>query len=343
MTILSLNQKKRQIELNAFELKNELVFSFFDKLPSSKRDDQLLKAIHIGVVALMEDRISSFLARTSNDLGVELESLKLIYDMQQEVFFKTAQKGIDAEQTIASHLSDLFAGKGLADTVTLTGNASGSIAKNKTGDIVCDVDGDTARRIVIECKFDKSIKLGGFDKIDIANRRSDTIFGQLLESEVNRNAKSAIVVLDVSVVDALVLKEVGDVRYYDPLGFVVIVDSQRGDFSNLTIAYTLARDMVLKSVAPSFEAELLNAIVEKILADTRKNLSVKKMVLSNIANNKKILETLERNFLSMEFNIKFLANFLEKGTLDKEEILDFYTSEEIRSHFKIHQNEIKVI
>ena len=61
MAILSLNQKKRQVELDAFELKNELVFSYFDKLPSSERDAQLLKAIHIGTVALMEDRISSFL------------------------------------------------------------------------------------------------------------------------------------------------------------------------------------------------------------------------------------------------------------------------------------------
>lgn len=343
MAILSLNQKKRQIELGAFELKNELVFSFFDKLPSSERDARLLKAIHIGTVALMEDRISSFLSRTSNELGVELESLKLIYDMQQEVFFKSAQKGIDAERSTANHLSDVIERKTLEDTVTLTGNAAGTIDRNKTGDIVCDVNGDMDKRIVIECKFDKSIKLGGFDKIDIANRRSDTIFGQLLESEVNRNAKAAIVVLDVSVVDAVVLREVGNVRYYDPLGFVVIVDSQRGDFRNLTIAYMLARDMVLKSQAPSFDAELLNAIMRKILFDTHKNLGVKNMVLSNISNNRKILETLERNFLSMEFNIKFLAKFLDKGTLDKSEILEFYTSEEIRTHFKVHQNDVKTI
>lgn len=343
MAILSLNQKKRQIELDAFELKNELVFSFFDKLPSSERDARLLKAIHIGTVALMEDRISSFLSRTSSELGVELESLKLIYDMQQEVFFKSAQKGLDAERSTVNHLSEFFELKSLDDTVALTGNSAGAIDKNKTGDIVCEVNGNATKRIVIECKFDKSIKLGGFDKIDIANRRSDTIFGQLLESEVNREAKAAIIVLDVSVVDAVVLREVGNVRYYDPLGFVVLVDSQRGDFSNLNIAYMLARDMVTKSEASSFDAELLNAIVEKILADTNKNLSIKKMILSNITNNKKILETLERNFLSMEFNIKFLANFLEKGTLDKSEILEFYTSEEIRSHFKIHQNEIKAI
>lgn len=300
-----------------------------------------MKALHIGVVALMEDRISAFLTRTSNELGVELESLKLIYDMQQEVFFKTSQKGIQAEKMTASHLSELFESKNLADTVTLTGNTTGALERNKTGDIVCDIDGDTGSRIVVECKFDKSIRLGSFDKIDISKRKSDTIFGQFLEADVNRNAKAAIVVLDISVVDSLVLKEVGSVRYYEPLGFVAIVDSQRGDFTNLTIAYLLARDMILRTKTKSFDAEILNAIVTKILADTRRNLDVKKAILANIQSNKSILEMLERNHLSMEFNMKFLAKFLEQGTLDKSELLDFYTSEEIRHQFKVIQNDIK--
>ena len=327
MPILSLNQKKRQIELSVFELKNELAFSYFDKLPAAKRDEQLLKAFHIGVVALMEDRISAFLARTSNELGTELESLKLIYDMQNEVFFKSAQKGVDAERMAANHLSDLFESKGLGDTVALTGNASGKLDKNKTGDIVCDVDGNTDQRIVIECKFDKSIRLGEFSKISILNRKSDTIFGQLIESEVNRDARASIIVLDVSVVDAGVLREIQNVKYYEPMGFVVVVDSQRGDLSNLSIAYMLARDLVLKDKPSTYDAELLNAIVSKILADTERNLDVKKAILSNIKNNKNILEMLEKNFLSMEFNLKYLSTFLEKGTLSKSELLEFYSSD----------------
>jgi len=343
MPILSLNQKKRQIELSEFELKNELVFAYFDKLPAAKRDEQLLKAIHIGVVALMEDRISAFFARTSNELGTELESLKLIYDMQNEVFFKSAQKGIDAERMTANHLSDLFESKGLGDTVALTGNASGAIDKNKTGDIVCDVDGKTDQRIVIECKFDKSIRLGEFNKISILNRKSDTIFGQLIESEVNREARASIIVLDASVVDAGVLREVQNVKYYEPIGFVVVVDSQRGDLSNLSIAYMLARDIVLKEKPSSYDAELLNALVSKILADTRRNLDVKKAILSNIKNNKNILEILEKNFLSMEFNLKYLSTFLEQGTLSKSELLEFYSSDVIRDQFKLIQNDIKSI
>lgn len=343
MSIISLNQKKKQLELKAFEFQNELAFNYFDKLPSAERDKYLLKALHIGIVALMEDRIAAFLSKTSNELGTELESLKLIYDMQQEVFFKTAQKGADAERTIANFLSNLFESKGLEDSVALTGNASGALEKNKTGDIVCDINGDFGKRIVVECKFDKSIRLGEFDKTNISNRKSDTIFSQLIESDVNREAKMAIVVLDVSVVDSVVLREVGNVRYYEPLGFIAIVDSQRGDFSNLSIAYMLARDMILKSSPKSFDGELLNAIVSKILADVTRNLSIKKAILSNIQNNKNILETLENNFLSMEFNLKYLSMFLKKGSLDKSELLEFYTADEIRDRFKVIQGEIKNI
>ena len=200
MAIVKLNQKNRRVELSSFELGNELVFEFFDNLQVSERDEKLLNAIHIGVVALAEDRIASFLSKTSNELGVELESLKLIYDMQYETFFKSTQKGLDAERVISNFLSDFFKERNLQDSVALTGNASGELDKNKTGDIVCDVLGKSQNRIVIECKFDKSIRLGELEKVDISKRKSDTIIGQLIESEVNRNAKMSIVVLDASVI-----------------------------------------------------------------------------------------------------------------------------------------------
>ena len=78
MSIIKLNQKNRRVELSSFELNNELVFEFFDNLRASERDEKLLSVIHIGVVAFMEDRIASFLSKTSNELGVELE-LSLIH------------------------------------------------------------------------------------------------------------------------------------------------------------------------------------------------------------------------------------------------------------------------
>jgi hypothetical protein len=77
MPIISINQKLTRLEMSSFEIENQIVFNYFDNLPASERDEKLLRAIYIGVLALMEDRISAFLAKTNNELGAELESLHL--------------------------------------------------------------------------------------------------------------------------------------------------------------------------------------------------------------------------------------------------------------------------
>ena len=74
------------VEIQDFEIENEIVFRYFDRLPSIERNDKFFRAIYIGVLALMEDRLSSFLSKTTNELGTELESLKIIFDMKKELF-----------------------------------------------------------------------------------------------------------------------------------------------------------------------------------------------------------------------------------------------------------------
>src|SRR5690554_7138348 len=101
---LSINQKLKRIEISSFELDNEIVFNYFDNLPAAERDEKLVRAIYIGVLALMEDRISAFLSKTSNELGTELESLKMIFEMKKELFYKSTIKGTLAEDEIAEFL-----------------------------------------------------------------------------------------------------------------------------------------------------------------------------------------------------------------------------------------------
>ena len=79
MSTIKINKQLNRVEVKEFEIDNSIVFNYFDNLPISERDDKLLRAIYIGVLALMEDRISSFLSKTSNELGTELESLKMIF------------------------------------------------------------------------------------------------------------------------------------------------------------------------------------------------------------------------------------------------------------------------
>src|SRR5665811_337647 len=135
MANIKINQKLKRVEIQKFELDNDIVFNYFDNLPSNERDDKLIRALYIGVLALMEDRISAFLSKTSNELGTELESLKMIFEMKKELFYKTTMKGMMAEEDIAEFLNEYFKEKKLKDIASLTGNEAGNLHRNKTGDI----------------------------------------------------------------------------------------------------------------------------------------------------------------------------------------------------------------
>ena len=116
---MRLDHKLSRVQIDGFEISDELVFKYFDSLPESEREPALMRAIRIGVLAQMEDRFSSFLAKTSDDLGVQLENLKLLFDMKQEVFHKTAIKGVAAENDILEFLEGYIEQKGYGDIVSL--------------------------------------------------------------------------------------------------------------------------------------------------------------------------------------------------------------------------------
>jgi hypothetical protein len=338
--IIKINQQLRRIEIKEFEIENQIVFNFFDNLSAGERDEKLLKAIYIGVLALMEDRISSFLSKTSNELGTELESLKMIFEMKKELFYKSTIKGVLAEDEIAEFLNQYFSVKRLKDRAFLTGNTAGNIAKNKTGDIICEVNGIPELKIAIECKFDKSIRFGDIENKDIFIRKSDTAWSQLLEAQANRDSKVSLIVFDISMVDNSILKNFENVGYIPGVGFIAIINSQKGDYSNLAIAYMLARDIALNAKEIELDKDVLAMIVNRIIKDINEVLTIKSLVLNNIDNNKAILKQLEKSILLMEFNQEYLKRFLSQGTLTKKDLLDFYMGEDIKDKYRLIEKEI---
>ncbi|MFC1727140.1 hypothetical protein ACFL0Y_01330 [Patescibacteria group bacterium] len=331
--IVNLDQKLKRVKISEFELKNPVVFEYFNKLSSDDRDDNLKKALYIGVLALMEDRLSAFLAKTQNELGTELESLKMIFDMKQEIFYKTAVKGMAAEDEVADFLNDYFDKKEMSDKAQTTGTIQGNIAGNKTGDVICFVEGDEGKKIVIEVKFDKSLKLGEIKDKDIFTKTKDTAWSQIIEAQVNRDARVSMIVFDSSLVDGSILKYTENIGFIKGVGFVVIVNSQKGDYSNLVIAYHLARDIVLSKKKFDYKSDILTMLLNRIIKDIEETLKVKKLVESNISNNQEILKQLEKSLLMMEFNHNYLHKFLNDGKLSKKDLLDFYNGEEIKEKF----------
>lgn len=340
MNTIKLNQQLKRLEIESFEIENQIVFNYFDKIPANERDEKLLRAIYIGVLALMEDRISTFLSKTSNELGTELESLKILFEMKKELFYKSTVKGILAEDEIAEFLNQHFADKRLKDRAYLTGNVAGSLPKNKTGDIICEVNGTPDLKIAIECKFDKSVRMGDIENKDIFTRKTDTAWSQLIETQANRDSKVSLIVFDVSLVDISVLKIFENVGYIPAVGFIAIVNSQKGDYNNLAIAYMLARDIALNAKEIEIDKEMLLLIVNRIIKDINEIISIRSLVLNNIENNKAILKQLEKSVLLMEFNQEYLRRFLSNGKLTKSDLLDFYTGEDIRAKYRLIEKDI---
>ncbi len=339
---MRINQKLSRVEIDSFEISDELVFQFFNSLPETEREVALLRAIRIGVLAIKEDRFSSFLSKTTDELGVQLENLKLLFDMKQEVFHKTAIKGIAAENDILEFLEEYINQRGFGDVVALTGTSKGLLKNNKTGDIIAYVGGENAgRKIAIECKFDKSVKLGNVDSTDISARKYDTAWSQLLEASVNRDANASIIVFDRTLADASIQRAVDGVIYINDIGFVCIIDYEASDYRNLAIAYNLARALALRTDGKTVDAEFVNMLILRILKDIKDVQDIRGLVQSNITNNQKILKNIEKSLMSIEFTQQYLAKYLQDGYLSKSDLLEFYQREEIRDKYKQISAEIE--
>lgn len=144
-----------------------------------------------------------------------------------------------------------------------------------------------------------------------------------------------MIVFDRSIVDNSILKLTESVAFIQGIGFIAVIDSQKGDYSNLIIAYNLARDIVLNAKKIDFDDKTLTIIIKRIIKDIDIFFSIKQLVEANISNNQEILSKLEKALLCMEFNQKYLEKFLKDGKLNDKDLLNFYNGEEIKEKYSM--------
>ncbi len=185
--------------------------------------------------------------------------------------------------------------------------------------------------------------MGDIESKDLFTRKADTAWSQLLEAEVNRSAKASIIVFDISLVDTSVLRHFEHVGYINSIGFVAIINSQTGDYSNLAIAYMLARDIALNARIIEFDKDLLFILVNRTIRDINEMLTVKTLVYNNIENNRSILKQMEKSILLMDFNQQYLKKFLDQGTLTKEDLLAYYQGDDLRDKYRLIEKDIDSI
>ena len=46
MATIKLNQQLKRVEIDKFEIENQIVFNYFDKLPAKERDEKLYRALY---------------------------------------------------------------------------------------------------------------------------------------------------------------------------------------------------------------------------------------------------------------------------------------------------------
>ena len=186
------------------------------------------------------------------------------------------------------------------------------------------------------------MKLGDIKNYEVFNKtKQDTAWGQLIEADYNRGSNCSIIVFDRALSDSSISNLTDNVAYIPQVGFVVIIDSQAGDYTNLAIAYMLARDIALHAKQVQYDKDLLAIIITRIVKDITEIQKIKSLVENNIKNNKSILAMLEKSMLMVQFNEKYLTKFLNEGTLTKEDLKDFYLGGNMSEEYKLIEKDIE--
>ena len=307
-------------------LNNQLIYEYFSKLPLEEREEAFFKALYIGTLALVEDRLAEFLAKTKSELGAQLEYLKIIFEIKKEIFYKTTVKGRMVEQQVLEALNNYFVDKGWKDYAILVGETEGKFKDNKTGDILCFVDGEGDYKVIVEVKATKSLTLGDLGKRKLTKSTND-IWGQLIEARANREAKMSIIAIEKNLLNSNLVKELDIVHFIPNIGFVALIDTQRGDYMGIIIAYKIARSFILGDFPYFEDRKLLTKIAEKFIKEANDLLKIRGMIEDNIKNNKRILNKIEESLKDIEITRDYLKKLLEKRELTTDELYNFLKGE----------------
>jgi hypothetical protein len=251
-----------------FVIEDQGLYEFFKRYPAREYDIYFERALRLGAYALEEERIAAFLGRAESELDAGLERLKTIYKMVH-LKEKSTGKGTVAEIELSDILQKYIDDMHWNDQVAATGNKVGAIPRRKVGDLVVRINGGELS-VVIESKMDASIPEGDPTSLDERAKRSGnaekSAYGQNLTALVNRGSQVAISVFDKEFASASI-RNLQPITFRPELpGFVVKIDRARGDYANVCLAYSMAREMALLGVQ-RIHGDHLNLIVKRMVRD----------------------------------------------------------------------------
>ena len=332
------------LQITDISIENPLVAEYLESLPASEREQAVVDAIGLGVMAAKKGELKHFLDQTEGELGRHFASLKALYELR-EMRFQTSGKGGDAEEQVVAVLNNFTEKAGFPDdNVRDLSRVAGAIPRNKTGDVLVEVDADPSKCIAIEVKLDKGVKLGEIlDRDPVA--KTDTAVGQLIETAANRSTAVNIIIFDEDSADTTVSQQcVEGVRYLAGIGFIVIVSTRRNDFRTLALVYLLARDLVLAEPKQAIaDHHVLEKIVERLVQVLTDYTSTRKDAEAIIKSAQKIISQSEKTLRLVENTRDYLKKYLETGELTQQQMLEFYQAAGVSELLKDFDKDIRSI
>lgn len=351
---IQVDKKNGTVNFPEFDSDDALVYDLFDSLGSDKYAETFRAMLHIGALAMMEDRISHLINSTEKEIFPQLERFKLHFERRKTQFEETAQKKGDiAEDDIVDVLNQYASDNKWTDNIVksgaIKGNLSSAKGPNKTGDVLATIEftandsttGLDTTTVGIEVKFEKSFTIGDPEEFSVETgkamdkgfKASDkkTAWSQLLETKANRDSPFSIIVFDDKLVSPKLRNEIGDVSYLPGIpGFMVIIDSQSGNFSNLLVTYKIAREMAIHHTRGNLDVDagVIELIAKRIihyLGDAEKvSKKVKAHADAAIKMNKEVQQLLQHAISHAEYTEEFLQRYLTNKKLTAVDYAEFY-------------------
>jgi len=346
---ISVAHEDKLVKFSEFSSDDPLVYELFSKLPSNEYEDSFNAMLHIGALALMEDRIAHLIDSAEKEIYPQLERFKLMFTRSKAEFTQTShKKGEKAEVRIVDLLDDFVSSNGWSDEIEQSGKTKGKLDKNKVGDVLATIEftpndgGPTEHTVIgIEVKFDKKVALGDPTKMNVETGDSKhkgfdastqkTAWSQLLETKANRESPFSIMVFDANLLSPDMKKSVKDVAYLPGIpGFVVVIDSQAGDYSNLKLVYKIARDMAIHHERGELkvDAEVIELIVKRLLHYLGDAKKISEKILSHteatVKMNTEVQKLLVHAVQHAEYSEAFLKRYLTTKKLTSIDFAEFY-------------------
>ncbi|MDE0954355.1 MAG: hypothetical protein OR994_06740 [Candidatus Poseidoniales archaeon] len=346
---ISVDHENKKVNFPEFTTGDPLVHELFSKLAKDKYNESFDAMLHIGALALMEDRVAHLIDSAEKEIYPQLERFKLMFTREQAEFTQTAQKkGEKAEVDIVDLLDEFVSSNGWNDEVLQSGKIKGNLDGNKVGDVLATIEftpsdgGPTEHTVIgIEVKYDKKVSLG--DPVDLNVETGDakdkgfkastqkTAWSQLLETKANRDSPFSIMVFDINLLSTNMQKNVEDVAYIPGIpGFVVVVNSRAGDYSNLKLVYKIARDMAIHHARGELDVEtsVIELIVKRMLhylGDASKiSEKIRAHTTATVKMNTEIQNLLVHAVQHAEYSEEFLKRYLSSKKLTSVEFAEFY-------------------